>query len=570
MAHRTGPAPQIDAQPAPVIGRSLVAGEPAPTDASNGAVVFRAVDPTRGEELPTEFVSASAADVDRACWQAWQAFYAMNDRTGRDRAELLDQIARFITDRTELILATATDETGLGPARVVSECERTVATLRLFASIARDGEWVEPTIDLGSPSRRPVPKPDLRKILRPLGPVAVFGSAAFPLAFSTAGADTASALAAGCPVVLKGHAGHPGTGELVARCIADAVRVLGFHPGTFSFLHAGGSVEHAVGELLVKHTCIRAVGFTGSTAGGNAVMRLASQRVDPIPVFAQMGSTNPVFVLPEAAESQSDVIAERLVSAALAANGQMCTCPGLLFVARSSGSEAMLRAVAKAFNEALPQVMLNHRVRASFARRVAEVTALPGVDLRAGSPNAGHSSPKDIEAFRPGQTIRCSPVLLRTTFDVFGRTPGLHAEVFGPAMIAVVCDVEDQLVEAATAIQGSLTGAIWAASPDLPLARRIHAVLEHRVGRLVYNGMPVSLEVCPSIVHGGPHPATNQPAASAVGPGAIHRWCRPVCYQNCPDSLLPPELRNGNPLKLVRLVDGRPVRDKVHPGRATG
>lgn len=548
------------AEPAvPLTGMSILP----PGDAPPGAgVTFRALDPARGAELPTSFRSATAAEVDRAGWQAWQAFYSTQDRSGHDRAELLDQAARYLSDRTAQILSVVTDETGLGPARVVSECERTVSTLRLMAGLARAGEWSQPSIDPGQPSRRPVPKPDLRRMLRPLGPVAVFGTAAFPLAFGAGGADVASALAAGCAVIVKGHPDHPGAGELVAQCIADAVRDTGFHPGLYSFLHAGGTAEHSVGAALVKHPCVRAVGFTGSTGGGQAIARLAAQRTDPIPVFAQMGSTNPVFLMPDAVDHQAGEITHRLVGAALAAGGQMCTCPRLVFLARSNAAEDLIKALARPFNDAQPQVMLSHRVRTAFARRVAEITGLPGVDLRAGSPNAGHDGPADASA-RLGHSARCSPVLFRTTFGVFARTPALHDECFGPALTIVLCDSEDQLIQAATSIQGSLTGTVWAAPADIHLAARVHAVLEQRVGRLVCNSTPVSLEVCASTVHGGPHPVSTQPHTTGAGPHSIARWCRPVCYQNTPDPLLPPELRGANPLKLERLVDGRLTRERL-------
>ncbi|MCC6659904.1 MAG: aldehyde dehydrogenase family protein [Phycisphaerales bacterium] len=547
----------------PMTGLSIVPPPDSGAPAGPG-VAFRAMDPTRGAQLPTEFRAATGADIDRAGWQAWQAFYSTQERPGRDRAELLDQAARYLADRTPQVLSVVTDETGLGPARVVSECERTVGTLRMLAGLARAGEWSQPSIDPGQPSRRPVPKPDLRKMLRPLGPVAVFGTAAFPLAFGAAGADVASALAAGCAVIVKGHPDHPGTGELVARCVADAVRDTGFHPGLYSFLHAGGTADHAVGAALVKHPCVRAVGFTGSGAGGQAVGRLASQRTDPIPVFAQMGSTNPVFLMPDAVEHQAEEITPRLIAAALAAGGQMCTCPRLVFMARSNSAEDLIKALARPFNDAQPQVMLSHRIRAVFARRIAEITALPGVDLRAGSPNAGHSGGAE-PAPRLGHSVRCSPVLFRTTFDVFARTPALHEECFGPALTIVLCESEDQLLQAATAIQGSLTATIWAAPADIHLAGRVHAVLEQRAGRLVYNSTPVSLEVCASTVHGGPHPVASQPHATGVGPASIARWCRPVCYQNTPDPLLPPALRSANPLKLERLVDGRPTRERLTP-----
>lgn len=536
-------------------GRSIVAGQPAPEPRSvDPGSVFRGIDPASGRELPTPFIPATPEDIDRAGWQAWQAFFAMGQRSASDRAALLERIADGLASMGEALIAAATDETGLGPARLVSERDRTINTLRMFADVVRDGSWVQASIDTAQPSRRPVARPDLRRMLRPLGPVAVFGAGNFPLAYSTAGGDTASALAAGCPVVVKGHPGHPGTGELAARAVADAVAKLGFHPGTFSFLH-GGAVgsprDFAIGEHLVRHAAIRAVGFTGSFSGGMALARVAAARPDPIRVFAEMGSVNPVFVLPDAAETQTQAIAERLAGSITNSNGQMCTCPGLIVGVRSSGMEALVRALAAALEATPAQPMLNRRVLAAYARRVGETARTAGVEVRAGTlpetPAPGADAPGPL---------RCSPVLLRTTGAVFLKSPALHDEIFGPAAIAVVCESEEELFQAAAAIHGSLTGTIWATGADTPAATRLHQVLEQRVGRLIYNGVPTGVEVCASMVHGGPFPATNQPHATSVGPLSIRRWCRPVCYQNAPDEMLPPELRAANPLRIRRMVNG--------------
>ncbi|MEX2220114.1 MAG: aldehyde dehydrogenase (NADP(+)) [Phycisphaerales bacterium] len=555
--------------PRPVIqptGRSLIAGRfsgGGPGPVQHHASKFYAVDPHSGRELPTLFLAASADETDRAAWAAWEAFHALSTRPATDRAALLDCIAETVLGLGEDLIGLASDETGLGPARLVSERDRTVNTLRLFAELVRQGDWVEPVIDTGQSSRRPIPKPDLRRMLRPLGPVAVFGAGNFPLAYSTGGGDTASALAAGCPVVVKGHPGHPGTGELVAQAIAGAVAQVGFDPGTFSFLHAGGDREMAVGEQLVRHPAIRAVGFTGSFGGGTALAALAAERPDPIPVFAEMGSTNPIFILPGAAEAQAEAIAERLVASATNSGGQMCTCPGLFFIAKGEGAEQLQRAMARLLNEGQPQTMLSARTRANFARRAEEVAGTTGVDVRAGSVQAGHRTAREAQHHADGTPIRASAALFRATFDAFKRSPALRDEVFGPAAILVVCDDPEQLVDAAAAIQGSLTGTIWAGGTDEPLARRIHQVLEQRVGRLIYNGVPTGVEVAAAMVHGGPFPATNQPQTTAVGPFAVRRWCRPVCYQNAPDAFLPAELRNGNPLRLRRLVNGEWTYDGV-------
>lgn len=537
-----------------IAGR-LVGGSAGPVQPQDAK--FYSIDPHSGHQLPTLYLAASPEEVDQAAWAAWRAFHAMGVKTGAERAALLEAIAGEIMGLGEGLLAVASDETGLGPARLVSERDRTVTTLRMYADVIKRGDWVEAVIDTGQMGRRPVPKPDVRRMLRPLGPVAVFGAGNFPLAYSTAGGDTASALAAGCPVVVKGHPGHPGTGELVAQAVTRAVASCGFEAGTFSFLHAGGPREMSIGQQLVRHPAIRAVGFTGSLGGGMALAGVAAERPDPIPVFAEMGSTNPVFVLPGAAMGQGEVIAERLVQSATNSGGQMCTCPGLIFVVRGEGAEKIQRAMAKLLNESQPQTMLNPRTRATFAHRVEEVAAVKGVSIRAGSVQAGHRTGRDAEQHVAGSPIRVSAALFRTDMDTFLRTPTLHEEIFGPAAILVTCADEQQLVDAAAAIQGSLTGTIWAGAPDEALAGRVQQVLEQRVGRLIYNGVPTGVEVCAAMVHGGPYPATNQPDTTAVGPLAIRRWCRPVCYQNTPDQLLPAELRNGNPLKIRRMVNGK-------------
>ncbi len=547
--------PRTAAQPT---GRSIVAGKSSEVGASPilpHDSKFYSIDPHSGAQLSTLYLAASNEELDTACWKAWQAFHWMQSRPSVERANLLEAIAQRVLDLGEDLLALATDETGLGPARLVSERERTVAQLRMFAQVVRRGDWVQASIDTGQPSRRPLPKPDLRRMLRPLGPVAVFGASNFPLAYSTAGGDTASALAAGCPVIVKGHPGHPGTGELVAQAITKAVADTGFDPGTFSFLHSGGGRELTIGERLVKHPAIRAVGFTGSFAGGTALARLGAERPDPIPVFAEMGSTNPIFALPHALDTLLADMAERIFNSITASNGQMCTCPGLIFAPRGDGCEALLRAISKSMNEATPQTMLNPRVRRTFARRAGDVSAVSGVEVRGGSPLAAHRTAEGAEEHRPGEPIRCSPVLLRCTFETFRRNPTLHEEVFGPLAIVVVCDTEQQLLDAAALIQGSLTGTIWAGPTDGDLARRVQTILEQRVGRLIYNGVPTGVEVCSSMVHGGPYPATNQPHTTAVGSQAITRWTRPICYQSTPETLLPPELRNANPLQIRRLVN---------------
>lgn len=551
----TSPSAQTAGLPSAPTGRSIVACAPldGPGAGGTGPIMpadakFYAIDPGTGQEMPTLYLCASPDHVEKAGWAAWNAFYAMKGRSHLDRAALLERIAGHILDLGDPLLAIAADETGLGPARLVSERDRTVFTLRMFAELVREGSWVEATIDTGQPSRRPTPKPDLRSMLKPLGPVAVFGAGNFPLAYSTAGGDTASALAAGCPVIVKGHPGHPGTGELVARAVAAAVLECGFDPGTFSFLHSGGTREIEVGQQLARHPAIRAVGFTGSVQGGLAIARAGADRPDPIPVFAEMGSTNPVFVLPGAAEGHAADIAERLVASATASGGQMCTCPGLVFCAKDKTSDELIAAMTIAFKRTPPPTALYPKLASLFSKRLAEVRGVPGVDVRTVGVDAPH--------WQMGSPIRLQPALLRCGLETFKRNPTLHEEIFGPAMIVVVCERGDDLIEAASSVHGSLTGTIWAGAIDEELARRVQLTLEQRVGRLIFNGVPTGVEVAPAMVHGGPFPATNQPHSTAVGSAAIRRWCRAVCYQNTPETFLPPELRNANPLKLRRLVNG--------------
>jgi len=534
-------------------GLSLLAG--IAVDRSASAGLFHAVNPTSGQDLPTPFQPATAADVDTAARAAWIAFGDYSDSDPGARAAFLECCADNIAALGDDLIQLAAGETGLGPARLVSERERTINSLRMFAAVVREGSWVRAAIDHGDAARRPIAKPDVRRMLRPLGPVAVFGASNFPLAYSTAGGDTASALAAGCPVVVKGHPSHPGTGELVARALASAVEKSRLPAGTFSFLHAGGGRESEVGLELVRHPCVRAVGFTGSFGGGTALAREAAARPSPIPVFAEMGSVNPVFVLPHALELQAKSIGERLFTSVTNGAGQMCTCPGLIIGVRSDGLEVLVRTLAESMNQTGPMSMLSRRVRAGFVTRIEQVQGVKGVDVRGGSPQPGHRSGTAHE-HETGFSVRCSAVLFRTTFEVFRKNQTLAEECFGPSTIVVVCDSPDQLVEAAALVQGSLTGSIFAGGLDVVIASDLQRVLEQRVGRIVYNGVPTGVEVCAAMVHGGPYPASNQPHTTAVGPMAIERWCRPVCYQNAPEQMLPHDLRDHNPRRIARRVDG--------------
>lgn len=525
-------------------GWSLIAGT---TSRAQSNATFHAVNPATGDDLVQAYSCATEGDVDAAVRAAAAAFEIVRERPNRDRAALLFAIAREIGTLGEETLAHASLETGLTPQRLAPERERTIATLQMFGRLLEEGSWVRATIDTGDPGRKPFPKPDVRSMLRPVGPVAVFGAGNFPFAYSVAGTDTASALAAGCPVIVKGHPSHPGTVEAVAQAVARAVASCDVPPGMFSFLHSGGAREGEVGRELVQHPLVRAVGFTGSFAGGRAIAGLAGSRARPIPVFAEMGSVNPVFVLPGACESLGQSIAERLALSITNSNGQMCTCPGLIFGVRSTALEDFTRILVNQMIAAGARPLFSERVRDSFVARIAQCLGVAGVEVRGGAtPLVG----ADLGEFR------ATPVLLRTRFDVFREHATLREECFGPSAILVVCDEAGQLLEAAGLVEGSLTATVFAAGADAGLARELQPKLESLAGRIIYNAVPTGVEVVEAMVHGGPFPATNQAHATAVGARAIERWCRPVAYQNSPQSMLPAELRDENEMRISRRVNG--------------
>ena len=531
---------------AEIRGVSIVAGRAARGEGE----AFTGFDPVKGKALSQEYRSATDADIDRACTAAWEAFVTVEkiDRSAIPAA--LDGIADRLTNLGKTLVEVVSAETGLTTTRVISERERTCGVLRMFAEMVREGSWVRACIETGDIKRRPNPKPDLRRMLRPLGPVAVFGVSNFPLAYSTAGGDTASALTAGCPVVVKGHPMHPGTGELVAAAVAEAIAEAGLPGGMFSFLHAGGAREREVGGRLVTDPRIRAVGFTGSVAGGTAIDRMARSRDEPIPVFAEMGSVNPVFLLPHALEKKGPEIAERLVGSVTNATGQMCTCPSLLFVTRGPHADVFERALAAGFDASQPGPMLGPKILEGFVSGIDRMRGVEGVEVRAGSVATVHA----------GEPVLASPVLLRTTGAVFLGDESLRDEVFGPSTMLVVCADEAEFAACARSIRGSLTGTIFVGGYDGALLGLMQPILERRVGRLVFNGVPTGVEVNAAMVHGGPFPATTAANSTAQGAMAIERWCRPVSFQNAPEAALPGALQDSNPLGILREIGGVSTR----------
>jgi NADP-dependent aldehyde dehydrogenase len=523
-------------------GKSLLAGKP--IDGSTRA--FHAVSPLDSTELEPAFHECAPEFVDRALHAAEEAFAIYRRTSATDRAAFLENIAEEILSLGDDLLQRAHRETGLPLDRLTGERGRTVGQLRLFAEVVREGSWVDARIDPALPDRKPLPRVDLRRMLIPLGPVIVFGSSNFPLAFSVAGGDTASALAAGNPVIVKAHRAHPGTSELVASAIIRAVEKSGLPHGVFSMLHGAGS---EIGIALVKHPLARAAGFTGSRMAGRSLFNAAASRPDPIPVFAEMSSLNPLFILPGALRERGAQIVEGLKNSVTMGVGQFCTKPGLVFGLGGTDFENFAERFAGAIRDAVPATMLSPGICRSFHSGLAAMHKVPGVVALATS---------DIEP-QPPQT-HGEPTVFATDSKNFLRHPELHEEVFGPYTLLIDAPTFTDLVHIAHQLEGQLTATIHGTVEDLANATDLIAVLERKAGRLLVNGFPTGVEVCPSMNHGGPYPATTDERFTSVGTAAIQRFVRPVCYQSFPASALPPELIDANPRGIMRLVNGQLTR----------
>lgn len=526
-------------------GLSLIAGSPG----RPGGSTFRAVNPATGQPLEPAFHEASAAEAGHALDAAATAFADYRARPAAERARFLDTMAAEIEALGDALLQRAHAETGLPLARLTGERGRTCGQLRLFAQLVRDGSWVDARIDPALPDRQPLPRPDLRRMLIPLGPVVVFGSSNFPLAFSVAGGDTASALAAGCPVVVKAHRAHPGTAELVAGAITRAVTACGLPAGVFSLVHGGGA---SIGIALVKHPATTAVGFTGSHAAGRALFDAAAARPHPIPVFAEMSSINPVFLLPGAVRERGAALAQGLLASFTLGVGQFCTKPGLVFALRGPDADTFVAKLAELVRAAPSGTMLTHGIREAFVEHRARITAVPGVAALA---QGGGTA--------DGARTEMPPSVATTPARNFLHHPALATEAFGPFVLVLLADSADEFHACATALEGQLTATLHGTAADLADARPLLAMLERKAGRIVINGFPTGVEVCPAMNHGGPYPATTDVRFTSVGTAAIQRFVRPVCYQSLPDDLLPPALQNANPLGLLRLVNGAPTREPL-------
>lgn len=509
---------------------SLIAGVSAPAQGTP----FQVAERTTGKILEPEFYPASSHDVERACAAAWHAYLTYRNISGAERAAFLRAIAEQIEARTEAIVERYQQETALPEARARGELGRTTGQLRLFADIAEEGSWVDARIDHAIPDRKPIPKPDMRSMRRPIGPVAVFGASNFALAFSVAGGDTASALAAGCPVVAKGHPAHPGVSVLVAQAIAAAAEQTGMPAGVFSLLLDSG-IE--VGQALVKDRRIQAVGFTGSRQGGLALVALAQTRPTPIPVFAEMSSINPSFLLPERLKNDPEGLADTLAGSVTMGVGQFCTNPGLLIAV--GDADAFRDALQQRLGGASGGCMLTEGIRNAYRRGTEAWSVQPGVStLVEPDPNNPLAMPGFYE----------------TDAESFVNDPVLHQEVFGPATLLVRARDAEEAMAVAEALEGQLTATFHGTEADLSAHAELVSYLELKAGRLLVNQVPTGLEVCHSTVHGGPFPATSDGRTTSVGARAIERWTRLVCWQNAPQDLLPAELRDD--ANLARIVDG--------------
>ncbi len=514
-----------------LIGATALRGREAP---------FHGLDPARGERLAPAFGGGGPAEVAQACALAWAAFDRYRETDPETRAGFLDTIARNILDLGDALIERGMAETGLPRPRLEGERARTVGQLRLFAQTVRDGSWLDARIAPALPDRQPLPRPDLRQRHIALGPVAVFGASNFPLAFSVAGGDTASALAAGCPVVVKAHPAHPGLSELVGRAVQAAVAAAGLPESVFSLLFGA---DIAIGTALVADPRIKAVGFTGSRRGGVALMAVAAARREPIPVHAEMSSINPVFLLPGALAAQAEALGRGFVASLTAGAGQFCTNPGLVLAVDGPDLERFLAAATAALGACGAATMLTPGIHAAYDEGVARLAGNPQVaaaaQARAGDgPHQGR------------------PALFTTDAAGFLADETLQEEVFGAASLVVRCPDLATLGAVAERLEGQLTATVQMDPADREAAGRLLPVLERKAGRVLFNGWPTGVEVCDAMVHGGPFPATSDSRTTSVGTLAIRRFLRPVCYQNAPADLLPAALHDGNPLGLWRRVDG--------------
>jgi 2,5-dioxopentanoate dehydrogenase len=514
---------------------------------AEGPESFHSFNPATGESLLHQMRKATGKEVNLAAEKAAAAFQLYRKKSGVEKAKFLDAIANEIHALGDELIETCCTETALPKARIEGERARTINQLKLFASLLREGSWVDARIETADPDRAPVPKPDIRYMEIGIGPVVVFGASNFPLAFSVAGGDTASALAAGCPVIVKAHSAHPATGELIGRAIQKAAKICEMPDGVFSLLHGDGK---DVGIQLVKHPEVKAVGLTGSYAAGKALFDTAAKRPVPIPVYAEMGSTNPVFILPRAMKERKEPIAQGFATSVTLGVGQFCTNPGLLIHQSNNGAAEFTNHLEEVFSKTSGGVMLTKGIHQAYQKGIVHHEALPGIR-------------QFVSGSVSGEINTAKPVLFKTDSNTFLKTPELAEEIFGPASVVVEADSKEAMLSIAGGLSGHLTATLHGTEEDLTEYKDLIDILEQKVGRVVINGFPTGVEVCHAMVHGGPFPATTDGRSTSVGTAAIHRFTRPVCYQNMPDTLLPDELKSNNPLNIWRMVNGEQTRQGI-------
>jgi NADP-dependent aldehyde dehydrogenase len=508
---------------------------------------FHGVDPRTATKLDPPYHYASIDDLDRAAQLAEEAFANYSKLPGRDRAQFLGHIAAGIEAAGAEIVERAHRETALPEARLKGELARTVNQLRLFAQVVEEGSWANARIDPAQPERKPLPRADIRSVLRPLGPVAVFGSSNFPLAFSVAGGDTASALAAGNPVIVKAHSAHPGTSELVGQVVSESVRACGLPAGVFALLFGAGS---ELGAALVAHPVIKAVGFTGSLSAGRSLMKVAAARPEPIPCFMEMSSSNPLVVLSEALALRGSQIANGLFGSFTLGVGQFCTKPGLVYLPQNEAADEFVAALTALVGQSQASAMLTDTICGNHHSGVATRKANGAVQtLAEGAAGSGGSF--------------AAPALFEVSGAQMLRSSELAHEIFGPSTLLIRYADRDELKALLSAVEGQLTATLHGTDADIAANADLIAILERKAGRLVVNGFPTGVEVCHAMVHGGPFPATSESRMTSVGTQAIYRFVRPVCYQDFPQAALPDELKNENPLRIWRLVDGEFTRAAI-------
>ncbi len=503
---------------------------------------IKAVNPATKQQLPEEFPIATPSQIDQVVANAYTAWKIFKNTSGEKKAEFLNAIAEEIETLGDVLVKRAMAESGLPEGRIKGERGRTCGQLRLFATFVKEGSWVNAIIDEAMPDRQPMPRVDMRKMLQSLGPVAIFGASNFPLAFSTAGGDTASALAAGCPVVVKGHPSHPGTNKLVSAAISKAAKRCGLPNAVFASIDGG--VE--VGQQLVMHPLIKAVGFTGSLGGGNAIMKTANQRPEPIPVYAEMGSINPIFIMPSQLNGDLEQLASTLANSINMGAGQFCTNPGVIVLPQHNHTEAFIKLLGKAFEQLTAYTMLNEGIFNHFESCKAKAIQDGIVEV--------------VFQKKDSENWVANPAFVTISANKFIENRLLHNEVFGPFSIGVVCESMKEMHDVVESLEGQLTGTFMGDDAEMKENIDLIDALSEKVGRVIFNGVPTGVEVSYAMHHGGPYPASSNGMYTSVGTDAIYRFARPICYQSAPQSILPVELKDNNPTGIWRIVNGESVK----------